>query len=429
MGGGISGLSAALHLHRAGYAVEVVERDQALGGRMGVGRLGERDVMLGGKSVGRKYTAFRGFTGALGDHPYEPFGINASRIKDGEVLTIDSTRRARSLRHLRRMGRTRDLLKLARLANRIRNDPDSRFLGAPSFAELGRRSDAAPLSSHFGRELTGTLLRPMTVRMNGAEPDEVYLGTFNTNLAQLMDSYDQLVHGIQPVLAALAERVDVRLNARAESLVVADGRVVGLRISDTGAEPVEHRYDGVVVAAPAPAAADLVRADLPELGKRLGEVRYFPATVAVVEYAGPVFGPDVRSLALDDGPCSDAAAYGMRDRHLVRYTFSGRDGRVPDPAPERLAAWIAETERRLVVYLGGTMPARVRQVDRHWEAGYCAYVPFVGDFLADVRQAVAGLPGLELAGDYLWGIDLEACARSGVDASTRMHAYLAGTGR
>jgi protoporphyrinogen/coproporphyrinogen III oxidase len=429
VGAGISGLAAALYLHRAGYAVELVERDEALGGRLGVGRLGERDIMMGGKNIGRKYTAFRGFTGALGDHPYEPFGINASRVKDGQVLTIDSTRRTRSLRHLRQMGRSRDLLKLARLAYRIRKDPDNRFLGAPYFAELARRSDATPLSSHFGAELADTLLRPMTVRMNGAEPDEVYLGTFNTNLALLMDTYDQLANGIQPVLAALAERVDVRLNARAESLVVERGRVVGLRIAENGQEAVEHRYDGVVVAAPAFAAADIVRAELPGLGKRLEEVRYFPTTVAIVEYAAPVFNPDVRALALDDGPCSNAGSYGMEDRHIVRYTFSGRHGRVSELTPERLEAWIAETERRLVAYLGIRMPARVRQVDRHWDAGYCAYVPFVGDFLTAVREAAAGLPGLELAGDYLRGVNLEACARSGADAGTRMDGYLRGTAR
>ena len=50
----------------------------------------------------------------------------------------------------------------------------------------------------------------------------------------------------------------------------------------------------------------------------------------------------------------------------------------------------------------------------------------MGEFLAEVRQAVAGLPGLELAGDSLWGVALEACARSGVDAATRLAGHLAG---
>ncbi len=37
-------------------------------------------------------------------------------------------------------------------------------------------------------------------RMNGAEPEEAYVGNLGSNLRMVLDTYDQLIHGMQPVL-------------------------------------------------------------------------------------------------------------------------------------------------------------------------------------------------------------------------------------
>lgn len=424
VGGGISGLSAAIRLESSGHHVDLIERDEALGGRFGVAKLGDRPVMMGGKNIGRRYRAFRSFVAALGDYEWEPFGISQSTMKDGEVLTLDSSRRGKSLDNIRRMGSVRDLARMATMAARIRVDESNRFLGSKYFTQLSRRHDHAPLSAHFGEVLTKTLLRPMTVRMNGAEPDEVYLGTFGTNLALLMDTYDQLSSGIQPVLDAIAQRVTVRLNTQVDSVVMRDGEVVGLRVAVGGKPSEELPYDGVVIAAPAYATAEILSAEQPTLSKQLAEVRYCPTRVVLVEYDRPVFTPEVRALAMNDGgPCSNAGAYGKQDRHIVRYTFSGRNGRSSfNPSSDRLDEWVGSTEERLTRYLGVGRAKRVRMVSRSWSAGYCAYVPFHGEFLARVRADLAELPGLELAGDYLWGVSIEACTRSGNDAAERLSA-------
>jgi protoporphyrinogen/coproporphyrinogen III oxidase len=424
VGGGISGLSTAFRLDRAGHTVELIERADTLGGRFGVGKLGARDVMFGGKNIGRQYSSFREFTSAFGNPAYEPFGINASRLKDGQLYTVDSSRRGSSLRNLLRAGAPTDLLRLVRLALRIRSEESNRFLGSEFFTKLANRKDNAPLSAHFGPELTRYLLRPMTVRMNGAEPDEVYLGTFGTNLSLLMDTYDQLEEGIQPVLDAVAQRLDVRLDAQVEGLVLQDGRVTGLRVAEGDSPAVERHYDGVVLATPAQPAAEIVSATHPALGKRLREVRYFPSTVVLVEYDRPFFSPDVRALAMDDGPCSNAGAYGKEDRHIVRYTFSGRQGRTTG-TPEQVDAWVDETEALVSRHLGIKPGARVRSLTRHWDAAYCAYLPFHGEFLSEVLGAAADTEGLELAGDYLKGASIEACSRSGAEAAARMSSHLA----
>ncbi|MGK5531114.1 protoporphyrinogen/coproporphyrinogen oxidase [Streptomyces sp. URMC 129] len=427
VGAGISGLTAALRLHLSGHDVELIEADETLGGRFGVGRLGDRPVMTGGKNIGRRYRTFRWFTSALGVDSYESFGYNASRVKDGRVLTLDSEKRGQTLRNIRRMGSARDVARLAAMAARIRMDESNRFLGSRYFGTISRRHDDAPLAAYFGREMTESLIRPMVIRNNGAEPDEVYPGTFGTNLAMLLDHYDQLAGGIQPALDAMARRVTVRAGARAESLVVNRlGRVTGLRISERGAPAQVSEYDGVVLATPAHAAAGIVAGARPTMAERLRRVRYFPSTVVLVEYDRPVFTSEVRALAMDDGPCSNAGSYGKEERHIVRYTYSGRAGRLTDPTPELIDKLTSESEDLLVTYLGAPRATRLNILVKHWPAAYSGYLPHHPAFLRELRADVETLPGLELAGDYIQGVSIEGCARTGSAAASRLAARLAG---
>jgi len=106
----------------------------------------------------------------------------------------------------------------------------------------------------------------------------------------LLDYYDQSPAAARPALEAFAQRVTVRLNTTVESLVVHDGRVTGVRLSEDGGglsrRPITP---GVVVRWPAYAAADIVRDETPGARKRLSEVRYNPSSVMLVEYDRPVF--------------------------------------------------------------------------------------------------------------------------------------------
>jgi len=157
----------------------------------------------------------------------------------------------------------------------------------------------------------------------------------------------------------------------------------------------------------------------------LEEVRYFPTTVALVEYDRSVFSAEVRALAMDDGPCSNAGAYGQTDRHIVRYTFSGRDARIHDPSPAQIDEWIDGGEEQLQAQMPIARGAqRVAKISRHWTHGYCGYVPFHGRFLGDVRRGLADAPGLALAGDYLLGVSIEACVRSGLRAAESLTPQL-----
>lgn len=418
VGGGIAGIAAAYHLHTAGYHVDLIERAHVLGGRFGVDRLGDRPVMMGGKNIGRRYTELRAFLAAMQADEFEYFGVNTSRIINDQLITFDATNKKRDLiRKFAKMGSTRDLAKLVWLMTKARRD-ENRFLGSETFSKLGAERDHKPLTAYFGPKLVNNMFRPLTVRLNGAEPDEMYLGNFGVNLA-LAGTFDQLTGGIEPALARLSECLSVKLNSHVHRLVIRDGRVRGLEISHNGGAPQQVAYDGVVVATPAYAAAEITKPTLPALSELLTAVRYFPAAVAIIEYDRPIFDNVVRAIALDGGRCSNAGVYGVDDLNIVRYTFSGRAAR-PMPSADALESWIDDAEKLIKELLGVDELNRVNQRTRIWPAAYCAYLPFYGEFLSKVRAEVASAPGIELAGDYLRGAPLEACFRSGREAAQRL---------
>jgi protoporphyrinogen/coproporphyrinogen III oxidase len=416
VGGGVSGLAAAYQLWSSGHDVELIEREPALGGRCAPGLLGERQVSYGGKNIGRKYELFRAFTSSLGHHPYEPFGINSSRVEDGRLLTIDSSRRSATLRTFMKSGSAHDLARIVHLTMQVRRNSENRYLGGPYFTALSDRRDRLPLATYFGPRLTKTFLRALTVRMNGAEPDEVFLGTFGTNLGML-DTFDQLSSGIQPVLQAFTERVPVRVGARVQGLEVRHGTVTGIRLDGQAGE---QKYDGVVLSVPAYEAANLLAPHHSTLAERLRQVRYFPAAVVLAQYDSPVFRPEVRALVFGEGPCSNAGTYGINDLDIVRYTFSGSEARqllTSEPDAEDL---LSIGEQQLSRHMPVDAAKRIQSGSRRWHGALCAYLPFHGTFLEDMRHGLRQLGRLELAGDYMRGVSIEACFRAGTEAAERL---------
>ncbi|WP_194833130.1 FAD-dependent oxidoreductase [Nocardia sp. XZ_19_369] len=414
VGAGVSGIAAALALHRAGRTVEILERSDRIGGRLGFADLDGGEVLLGGKNIGRNYSQFRAMLDALGGTGYEPFGINTSRLVAGRLVSLDSDNRAETLHGILRMCDWRDLSTLDSLARKVRSADSARFLGSDLARKLGRHDDL-PLSAHFGKRTTANFLRPITVRMNGAEPDEAYYGNFPTNMGMLLDKFEQPTIGLSTLLARITEFVEIHYRTTVTRITQSDDGVV-LDLVDAAGRPRQARYDAVVVGTPAHAAAPL----LAPLADLLQSVRYFPATVAVVRYVHDVFAADVRAIALDGQPCSNAGSYGKETRNIVRYTFSGRYGRLTDPTDTEVFDLVTDAEQQLRTHLGTARQPRTAAVVRHWPQAYCGYLPHYSDFLDTLTAASAALPRIALAGDYLLGTSLEACCRSGESAAAAL---------
>jgi oxygen-dependent protoporphyrinogen oxidase len=426
IGGGAAGLAAAYYLRRGGCRVELIEAGSCLGGRMASAKLGNRSIALGGKNIGRRYTLFREFVREMGDQPFEKFGLNSSRIRNGRTVTFDDDRRWAGMFDLLRNCTLGDIFKAACIAAAIKRDRRNAFLGGPYLTALATRRDNSGLASYFSQAFCDEIVRPMSVRMNGAEPDEIALGNFGTNLSMIFDSYEQLRDGLDPLFERFAQSGPLRLATRAESLIVRDGGVVGLRVRDeNGLQELE--CDHVVLALPACLAADLVRPHARGLAQLLETVRYFPAGVVVAAYNRPIFGEEMRALVFPpDQALSNAGVYGMTERHIVRYTFSGaaaRDLLGNEPAIEHL---LDLGERTLSSYVPVHRHERISFVGRVMGIGLCAYAPDYCGFIAGLHAELARLRGLELTGDYLQGASIEACFRASLASAVRIGAANAG---
>ena len=423
VGGGASGLAAAFFLRQQGLESVIVERDSAPGGRMGTVTLGGRAIDCGGKNIGAKYRLFRQFVASLGTHPFEYFGLNSSQAIDGTVRTFEARARWRSLVELTRGVAASDLLRFAHLLWRVKADTAAGYLGSPLSRRLAARFDDRPASHYFSPEFCRRVLRPMSVRMNGAEPDEIHLGNLGSNLRMILDTYEQFAHGLAPVLRDVQQRYDIRLNTAAESLLLDRGRVRGVRVTDAQGTASDLHGAGVILATPAHTSAALVDGVRPGLAAQLRTIAYYPVTLIVAEYDRPVFTSEVRAFVFgDDEAVSNAGAYGIKDLNVVRYTFSGRTARRsmnPLDSDQLLRAG----EAALARYVPVEAAWRRRSVARLFNPGLCAYAPHHGRLLDRVTSEVGTLPGLHLTGDYFQGASIEACFR----AASACIARLAGT--
>jgi oxygen-dependent protoporphyrinogen oxidase len=416
VGGGASGLAAAFFLKQLGMDSAVVERDHNVGGRMGTIELAGRPLDCGGKNIGKQYTLFRQFAESLGSHPFEYFGLNSSQAVDGKLKTFDATARWRSMFDLARGASARDMARFGNLLWRVKSDQANGYLGSPYSCALGQRYDSVPVSRYFSPEFCHRIIRPMTVRMNGAEADEVYMGNLVSNVRMLLDTYEQFKHGLAPLLSSFSHKYEVHVDTIAEGLLMTNGRVTGVRVRDAKGNARELHGAGVILATPASLAAELAQPIIPGLTQQLESIAYYPVTLILAEYDKPVFSSRVRAVVFDKNePVSNAGAYGVNDLNLVRYTFSGRASRKYMSQSIDAEALLQLGEAALARHIPFNPRGRRQFVAKHFHRGLCAYTPFHGRFIERVHQELSKVGGLYLTGDYMKGASIEACFRSASD--------------
>jgi oxygen-dependent protoporphyrinogen oxidase len=248
--------------------------------------------------------------------------------------------------------------------------------------------------------------------MNGAEPDEVYLGNLATNAGMILDTYDQFTHGLAPLLTAFRSRYEVRLNTATEELLESNGRVIGVRVRSADGKTSELHGAGVILATPASVAATLTAPLLPDVARELQSIAYYPIALVIAEYDRPIVSSRARAFVFDEHEAvSNAGAYGLNDLHVVRYTFSGRAAR----------RFIAEATDDVLLGIGEAALGKYVPLDASWRRrfvakrfspGLCAYAPHHGRLVERVHRELNTVAGLSLTGDYVQGASIEACFRS-----------------
>lgn len=414
VGGGLAGLAAAVHLHRGGHQVRLLEAAPRLGGRVGSQRHPEGFTLdLGFQVLFPSYPELRALVDlkALGLRPYDQGARVAWRGRWHDL--------ASPLRHpleaMAALGAPflslSDGLALSRLAWELGLSSVDGLLAKP----LGLSTEAYLQDLGFSEAFVAAFLRPF---FGG-----VFLDPQLGNDAALFRFYFKMLAsegaavpeaGMQALPEALGAQLPegaVQLGRSVASLQrQGDGRVSALLLHDGERMEVE----ACVVAAPYPEACRLLGWPQALAGR----------SVATVHLAGPT-GPSVAPRLWLHG-----------DRTGLIQVLAPASAAAPGHAPEGQALWTAqvlsleaphddeELGRRVLAEAQAWAPeaqlARVLGIHRSRFAQVAlppgAWAQRPGSLLA---------PGLALAGDFLTHSSIEGALRSGRLAAQAVAAGLA----
>ncbi|NTW69108.1 MAG: FAD-dependent oxidoreductase [Chlorobiaceae bacterium] len=425
IGGGISGIATAFHLNQKGVNVDLIEKDDQLGGRIGSASLDGRWLDFGGKNIGKKYYRFRRFIDVLGDLEYEYFGFNSSQLVNGRVISInkDSASWYQMVQFLELSG-LQGVVRLLPMARAILKNQNEGFLNSDFFNSLSERSDHLSLSEFFNARCVNHVIRPVTVRMNGAEADECYPGNFGSNLSLLLDSYEQLTESMHRMLELFEERstlTRVLCGHTVQSIEKKGDAGPYVLTYSLNNETYKTEYDRIVTALPASQLWPLLGKLCPDSVSLLQQVRYYPVAIVIARYQKNVFLKDQRAMVFDHTfPLSNAGAYGTTDLDLVRYTFSGRESRKiisEEMPPDDIASM---GERIIAPYFSVKGNKRESFLYKRIASGLCAYSAYHHRLLEQLDRLFDPSNGLVLTGDYWRGASIEACFSASFEAVEKL---------
>jgi protoporphyrinogen oxidase len=291
----------------------------------------------------------------------------------------------------------------------VEGGPDGFLAAEPDIQELARAAGIGPrlvdqLAS--GSSLwTGRRLEPLAEGQAAA-----LLGIQGVSQAAVECGFRSFATGMADLVEALVARVGPAIR-RAQGVTGLAPATRGWRLSLAGGSTLEA--EAVILALPAWAGARLVAAAGVPAARRLDDVIYYPTSTVSLAYrsdqvVAPLAGTGFVSAA-ESGGVVRACSYSWLkypgrapSGHALLRAFVGPvDG---DPA--------AAAHGELVPILGiSGSPLWTRAF--HWPRGLPRYKPGHAAHVAAVRERLAMLPPLAIAGAGFDGVGVSACVRSG----------------
>ena len=424
-GAGAAGLSAAYEIRRRGTDPIVVEAADRAGGKIGtdeqdgfltergplalLDRTGDLARLCGELGLSRLYASsaakerYVERDGTVYALPRGPGDFFRTRLLDGaEKLSLlaEPVRRRSppdaSVAHFfgRRLGKAGPFLGDAVQTGIYAGDPDSLEM-ASSFPQLFQLE-----------QRHGSILRGLLAARGGKRTS---LSSFRGGLRELVD--------------ALAKAVGPGLRLETRVLGIAkQGAGFRLQLEDRSGRG-EMVADKLVIALPAPQAAEVLSGIAPRLAERLRALTAAPISLvhlaARTEDLGPMqrgFGvlrpgtPVVGALfpgALFPGraPAGSVLISALVGGARHASVASGPDGELVE---------LVRTELKMTA-----MPRLLRVV--RWSHALPQYLRGHAGRIAEIEQLAAGYPGLELAGAFYRGVSVIDCLRDGARAASRLN--------
>jgi oxygen-dependent protoporphyrinogen oxidase len=409
VGAGITGLGAAHMLARRGFQPVVFEASAQPGGRAGYHLRDNNCYEVGGKNFSSGHRIINGLLDEFGIHERDVQHAGFHLVMDGKLRGFDKKRTlSGDLRLATALG-IRGALQFKRLLDSAMRHAEALNYESGIIETFEDRFDGRPVAEVMARRLAYGPLRMFSIIAGAAEPEEAYVSGLLHFLAGFKSgSHQSIPGGIVRLFDALARGKRVHYNTRVERILVRDGRVEGLLLRDGGGAHV-IRAEQVLCTLPLPQLLQVL--EVPEHVRRAAEqVRYFPLALINAEYDQDVFHDGMTSIMFDQhahlGHCSANRLY---QKHRVRFTLSGRRAREVLHLPDQDLADLAEREFGRYSPIRGT---RVYcRVTRH-HTGLCAYAPHFSRIRRILTDYFAGVDGLQIAGDYLDGHNMEGCLLS-----------------
>ncbi|MYX07526.1 protoporphyrinogen oxidase [Streptomyces sp. SID8375] len=446
IGGGISGLAAAHRLLEGGARVTVLEASGRLGGKLHAGAIAGVPVDLGAESMLARRPEAVDLARAvgLGDRLQPPATATASLWTRGALRPMPKG-------HV--MGVPGDLGLLA-ASGVISPDGMARIAEDETLARTEAGEDVAVgeyVAARLGREVVDRLVEPL---LGGVYAGDAYRISMRAAVPQLFEAartQRSLIEGVRAIQAraaatappegtppvfmgidggigtlpaAVADAVrraggEILLGTPVEELRWAAGEGWRIRLGDR-----TIAADAVVMAAPAGAAAGLLRAACPAAATALDTVDY--ASMALVTMA-------FRRADLDRVPDGSGFLVPPVDGHRIKAsTFASHKWGWIDAADPGLFvlrtslgryhddADLQRDDSELVALsladLGAAVGLTARPVAStvtRWEGGLPQYSVGHLERVARIREAVARMPGaLRVCGAVYDGVGIPACVGS-----------------
>jgi len=434
VGAGISGLTTAFYLQRArpDWELVIYDANPVPGGTM---RTVERD-------------GFRFEAGGNGFLTNKPDSLQLVRDAGAEQLLLPSSDLAR-----KRYIFTDRLHRLpesppAFIASKLLSLPQKLRVAGEVFVRPKRDSSDETLQSfgyrRVGKVFTDIFLDAMTAGIYATTPDRVSVNAAFPLVVRLEQEHGGLFRGMIArrkrkagpggTLMSFSGGVG-RFITHLQGVLQADWRlgapVTGILADGDGYRVLtaagEDSVDRVVLAAPAPAAADMLMGLDTELAGRLAGIEYSPVAVVgfgyrQLDHALDGFGlltttaarMPILGVLWDSSIFSDRAPEGARS---LRVMIGGQ--RNPELVQQDEAGLIATARDGIRLTMGVDAEPDVSFVQR-WQRGIPNYPVRHLQAMEDLFARAAGYPGLHLNCNAYRGIAMNDCVRNSRELVERM---------
>jgi oxygen-dependent protoporphyrinogen oxidase len=440
VGGGISGLSAAYDLAKAGIPHTVLEKQPRLGGVIETRKVAGCVTEAGPDSF-------------LASKPEALALIKELGLSDEVIGSNDHQRTTYILRHGKLVKLPEGVMMI--VPSRVMPILESSLLGWGTKVRMGLellhkpvahpdRSVAEFVIDHFGEETLDYLAEPLLSGVYGGDPYKMSVQSVLPRFAAMEAEHGSLSRavlksrtknssssgamfrtlksGLGTIIDRLAEKATVR-HAEAESI---ERQGDGYRVRANG-DWMEASH--VILAAPAWSHAPLLQTFEPALGELLKGIPYSSSAIVGLvyrdsEYDGQRMGFGFLVPQKERQRLAAVTFVGTKFNHrtpdgltLLRCFFGGiGDEGVLNESDESLLK-IAREELQKIL---GLKAAPVATTIARWPRAMAQYNVGHGERLKEIECRAAALPGFYLAGNAYTGIGIPDCIRMGRAAAAKI---------